>query len=1221
MIKFLKGIFKGLLLLLLFCLLLGGLALLAWWAGWPILTVLAVPVLMAAFVVLFWGLRRLWLWGKRRLYVKTVLTEDPSRRLTAEDKDSPLSRAWRRGMQVFSRSRVLGGSQLAGRNPWVILLGAEKGADWGAVHAGQAAQPEPGAPLDWHFLQDLVLLEPSADMLEAHTPEQRALWEEFLAELSQARAKEPVNGFAVCIDASLLLGTKPVQADAVRRRALLYRSRIEDVLAVVPARTPVRVAVTGMERLPGAARLLRRLSPDSRQVMLGAQFAVPDAAQARQGAVDTASQASMAIACAADSLRALILDEASHGRGPRGGELALTAVLPQLEAGLALFLETLFRPEPLDAAPFLRAVHFACTGADPAPSQPSGQALGQAAQAAPRAVDLAQVFEPPADASDKPAAGAGSGIRSGSVLGMPATMRAAPALVATPAQQPTAPAFSASADFAADAGKPSEPVPPCFIQRLLAGLAQDRGLVQPCSQPTPKDGPWAAVYAGCCLALISGCALFASSAIYNHQVLTEASAKLEEAKKAGTPKASAEGACARLLEKASKRWWLPSFGLTRLQEALARHREAFTAEMQGAVLPGVLNSISGALAAEPAGKSAGDFPYDALQRALWLKECLDKRQKDDSDYAPFPVVQGTDGSLTTQGHILWNTDFASLYLDYLHFATDDQLRRLDQELAWRTQTLTGGDQETVFNRLVELVNARTPQWDVPLSRFWPNVPRGSKRFASVPPAYTAQGYAEIAGGLERMDADTGAPSFRDSAWWKMYLERYASVWADFVMKSDDAWRKAERVEELRRTNAGAGGRQSPQMKLLAEMAVQLGPLKQEKNLPAWGEEIFLIDAVSRIAEASQAAKEKDRKGVLELAWSSRDLPKDEIATLKELFATPARAKDLAQAVECWGRYEGALAELGATALNPDGALELASIEFGGKDYGDPKATAPTKASDAMTELFQALGTPGSADAVKGRAGVASTPGRQLLLGRIQLGCQTAAYTAAIQLQAAWDSQVLPQADILPEHASPELFFGKDGIVAKFAEGPAKPFLQREVGSFKARTKNGVAFPFTKSFLSCLQKGQEAGAKPPKEKYETTVSTRTADVNPESAERLQFYELTLSCKGGSQTVRNSNYPADAAFSYEPANCHGVDLHISFPTLDLAYQYSDFNAFLEAFRAGEHKFTAADFPAQKESFERLRLDWMLLRVLVDQSDDILEAFTGEIQIPDRISEVWP
>ncbi|MBQ4125940.1 MAG: hypothetical protein II595_08300, partial [Desulfovibrio sp.] len=347
MIKFLKGIFKGLLLLLLFCLLLGGLALLAWWAGWPILTVLAVPVLMAAFVVLFWGLRRLWLWGKRRLYVQSVLTEDPARRQAAEDKDTPLSRAWRRGMQVFSRSKVLGGSQLAGRNPWVLLFGGEAGADWGAVHAGQAAQPEPGSPLDWHFLQDLVLLEPSADMLEAHTPEQRSLWEEFLAELSQARSKEPVNGFAVCIDASLLQAGQPSQADAIRRHALLYRSRIEDVLAVVPARTPVRVAVTGLDRLPGAARLLRRLSPDSRQVMLGAQFAVPDAAQARQGAVDTASQASMAIACATDSLRALILDEASHGRGPRGGELALTAVLPQLEAGLALFLETLFRPGPM----------------------------------------------------------------------------------------------------------------------------------------------------------------------------------------------------------------------------------------------------------------------------------------------------------------------------------------------------------------------------------------------------------------------------------------------------------------------------------------------------------------------------------------------------------------------------------------------------------------------------------------------------------------------------------------------------------------------------------------------------------------------------------------------------------------------------------------------------------------------------------------------------------
>ncbi|MBO4295179.1 MAG: hypothetical protein J5863_00240, partial [Desulfovibrio sp.] len=737
------------------------------------------------------------------------------------------------------------------------------------------------------------------------------------------------------------------------------------------------------------------------------------------------------------------------------------------------------------------------------------------------------------------------------------------------------------------------------------------------SQPTPKDGPWAAVYAGCCLALIAGCALFASSAIYNHQVLTEASAKLEEAKKAGTSKASAEDACARLLEKASSRWWLPSFGLSRLQEALSRHRDAFTGEMQATVLPGVLNSISGVAA----GATGSAFPYAALQRALWLKECLDKRLQGDRDYSPFPVGQGTDNALDAQSQALWNTDFAALYLDYLHFAGDDQLRRLDQELAWRTQALTGGDQETVFNRLVELVNAHTPQWDIPLSRFWPNVPRGSKRFASVPPAYTARGYAEITGGLERLAQGTGAPSFRESAWWKMYLERYAAVWADFVMKSDDAWRKAERLDELRRMEAGAGGRQAPQMKLLAELAAQLAPLKQEKNLPDWGDEVLLLDAVSRIAEATQAAREKDKKGVIEIAWNSRDLPKDELASLKALFATPARTKDLARAVDALASYEGALAELGATALNPDGALELASIEFGGKDYGDPKGTAPAKASDALTELFQALGTPGSADALKSRAGVASTPGRQLLLGRIQLGCQTALYTAAIQLQAAWDSQVLPQADILPENAGPEPFFGKDGIVTKFAEGPAKPFLTREVGSFKAKSKNGMAFPFTKAFLACLQKGQAAGAKPPKDKYETTVATRTADVNPEAAERLQFYEIALACKGGPQTVRNSNYPADAAFSYEPASCQGVELHMSFPTLELAYSYSDFNAFLEAFRSGEHKFTAADFPAQKESFDRLRLEWMLLRVLVDQSDDILEAFTGEIQIPDRISEVWP
>ena len=100
MLKLLKGIFKGLLLLLLACLLLGGLALLAWWAGWPILSVLAVPVLLAAAVVLFWGLRRLWLWRRpvsqiTRLTIRRMpVMMTASRRGSATISERKVERRW-----------------------------------------------------------------------------------------------------------------------------------------------------------------------------------------------------------------------------------------------------------------------------------------------------------------------------------------------------------------------------------------------------------------------------------------------------------------------------------------------------------------------------------------------------------------------------------------------------------------------------------------------------------------------------------------------------------------------------------------------------------------------------------------------------------------------------------------------------------------------------------------------------------------------------------------------------------------------------------------------------------------------------------------------------------------------------------------------------------------------------------------------------------------------
>ncbi len=61
---------------------------------------------------------------------------------------------------------------------------------------------------------------------------------------------------------------------------------------------------------------------------------------------------------------------------------------------------------------------------------------------------------------------------------------------------------------------------------------------------------------------------------------------------------------------------------------------------------------------------------------------------------------------------------------------------------------------------------------------------------------------------------------------------------------------------------------------------------------------------------------------------------------------------LTDGVNALEEYLASLEELRATLEDADGCLALASIEFGGKDFGDPATTALAKACEALKKLWQ-----------------------------------------------------------------------------------------------------------------------------------------------------------------------------------------------------------------------------------------------------------------------------
>lgn len=1155
MLTLLKRILYLVLVIVLLAALAGGLFLLAWWADWPITTVVVVPVAIIAAILLLLGIKRLWQWKNRSVYVRTVLREDPSRQDGgASIQGTAMQRAWARGMQFFGSPAVAGarlGDRTPGhapddalyRHPWVVVLGDEKSRahDLASCQARSPESPDPASPLHWHFLPDLVLLEPAPATLASS--EAGSNWESLLAELSKARSREPVNAFVVAVAAESLIadqaGTEGATAkfESIRAQALKLRARIDDILTILPASVPLRIVVTGIEILPGMARLASRLGRQTAHHWLGSEFAgSPDPVQG--GVIDTPAGIAVqhALDEAEERLHRILLEEAGLGNVPDGDDLATPAQFASLRAGLTLFAETILRQGHGNNSPFVRGIHF---------------------------MAFAGNISNPAAAED------------------------------------------------------------VFAGEIFRRLPDDRKLAVGISRPSPRDLPLAMAYAGVCLLLFALCACFASNILHSRNVLVS---QQKFVAPQDTPAALTEmvEASARLrqLMAAEKTWWLPSLGLNLMPAEIEKRRNAFVEAMRERHLPAFLAEC------RSSGPDAGTgFPYAALQHLLWMQEVADKGEKDS---IPFPIEENPPAA--QQQSTYWNPAFGRLYLDFLDLSAKTDRDNFRNRLDVAIRGIVGQDEEKIFRHVLNLVNANTPQWDVPVSRFWSNVPRGSNDFIAIPPAFTATGYARISENMERLAANLGH-SFRESAYWKAYLGEYAKAWEDFVEKSDKAWEDQDRLDTLLQMAVQPGSKEDPYHRLMQTIVTEMKPLRKENASPEWLNDLCLLRALWQVNDLASKPQggilgEKKVPGMATVLWNAATkLDQEDLDILRTRLADSHELSPLVEAVKAIGSYQGALQELYQTARDREGSLELARIEYGGKEFGDPAATAGAKARKNLENLATILGFASHRGTARvkrdgSRSGQLwdASHARMVVSGPMRFLQYMAICNAAVVVQRQWETDVMPQAALISYDAGPDPLFGESGLIRKFLSERIKPFVVHEVGDYKPRSANNIPFPFTPDFLKFLQEGQVAQSHPRKESYEVPVRTSTASVNPEALERLQYYEFKLSCAEAVQTVRNSNYPLQGKFDYSEKNCKGVSLEISFPSLTLNHNYESFPDFLKDFSHGERDFGPDDFPDAKEKMEGLQIRQMTIRALPQNSAEILEAFSDELVMPSRITGVW-
>lgn len=1162
-------------------LLLGGAFLLAWWFHWPLFTGFMILCGLGSLVALYFAVRQLRLWRDKQRYVRHVLTSDPARQsILQQTEETELDQAWNKGIERFAPTSGFRRDTNIHSQPWVLLLGQR---DCGAhslidcaangIAANVADTKLPFTadtvrePLQWTFLPETVLLRVDSSLLE---PEANASWEALLTHLLNVRRKESINSLLITIDVPRLLNT--ASPDALRQYGHQLRGRIHELLTLAEARIPVTVLVTMLDTLPGMTPLLTRLPASLRTRPLGTLFAIePETAERTVFSINPHECARRAVSEATQTLRRYIVQESAQGQLPDGDDLSAPAELNALEKGLTAFLEALFRRIPHSITPSLRGILFT------------------------------------------------------SALQTTASSTAPPVATAVP----------------------------CFIADYFSRqLPDDRALHEPVHRADLRARLALPGVAALYLLLFALCGLTAASTIFNWQTLRD----LPPVTSADSDRLETTFLRLQHLENAKARWWLPSLGLDRINETLNAEKARFAALMQGHTIPAVLNALQRELpVAQPSQPGRHDprksvstgATLPLLERLLWMQEAVALRQQSGSSAAlrerPFPGVTPTEHPQGQQSSAdLWSLDFGDTFLAYVDRADDAALRSLNNALNANLRQALGGNEQAVFEQIMSVVNATLPHAAVPLSRFWPGVPAGSRVFKSVPPAYTAVGYAQIRQQMERLYSANRAETtsntfttFTSTPFWQNYITRYAEMWADFARHSDRAWQHVSQTTTLDGMAATLATASDPHWRLLHTMADELAPLRTEPTAPSWVQDVFVIRALLNISRGTDDPA--NRVGTLSILYDAlMDSATDDVRSLRDHLQRTRNLNGLLEAVRAVHQYQNALLDVRQTLFNTQGALELAKIQYGGKTYGEPDKTSYALADKALRDVAtnlgvtearkpQRLNSPSQAAAdgatFKPSPLETASPAFYVLRGPLRFLASALTATAALELQELWQATVVAQAALLPPNPGAEPLFGAQGLVTQFLTTQAEPFLTRRVGAYTSRMWGPDAFPFTFDFLDFLQQGQTANVNAPKETYSVTLHSQSGSVNPDSAERLDFFRVEMLCQKQRFTLTNENFPREETFDYQPKNCGSVTLTLNFPSLTLVVPYTDFPSFVQDFNYGERNFGPADFPDVAEHMEKLALRSIVIRILPDNTQDLLLMQNAHMpSLPERITQVW-
>lgn len=648
------------------------------------------------------------------------------------------------------------------------------------------------------------------------------------------------------------------------------------------------------------------------------------------------------------------------------------------------------------------------------------------------------------------------------------------------------------------------------------------------------------------------------------------------------------------MEKGLHGGFWPTMGFTQGDEALVELKRHYCAWFRQHALNPMDKTMNGHLGSLGQ-HGREEYMAKSLEYLIWRIDVLLAREQHAA-----PKLDGrdpVDGLALAFGGRLPEVAafFPDMYRSYVAWEEDARLleRERHELQTWAARLIE--NEGVNLHWLVQWADARPELPDVTLDDFWPGLGQAHQG-AQINGAFTAKGKASIEKlllGLEEAVANRETFASRSATFWLWYQQRYYEEWKIFAMDFGMGLEKLAVREDWLNAAASMSTLDNPYFKLLERMHKEFDAVEKIAPPPSWA---FIPE---RFAALLEYHRSKLKKASLEAKVEGE--VKVGVATVLAAFDEHVLSR-LDKIVQATATFDDYMKHLGA--FQPVTASKDAAFRFTSRHYGSagaPASPQPDRNGQAG-QPDQAPAAPEGGQPTAVDLSVADLHRLRLLLGdgksseeamwQIVTGPLTFLVTlatdeSACSLNDLWEAQVLAEVRNLPEAELWEALFGQRGLVNAFVQGPAKPFLRRNVRGWFSGNWLGVPFPFEPNFLNLLDAGglRRQQVQP---KYTVHVEALPTNVNAEARSEPYSVSLRMQCATKLQKLDNYNYQDGMDFVWEPATCGEISLEIAFREVTLKKTWPgvwSFRDFLRDFRDGREVFVPRDFPDKQSILEGL------------------------------------